>query len=249
MRRAGRRLKQLRSAGRGMARAVCAALTLAACSSALQAPASPGAQPSGVAPGTGAQPANAARGAGAVPSVMAPIAGSRYPHTAADTHFMSGMIPHHAQAVLIAGWAPTHGASDGLQRLCERIIVAQTDEIALMRQWLADRGEPVPAADATHMTMVMDGVQHAMLMPGMLTDAELAQLDRARGVEFDRLFLTFMIRHHDGALTMVEELFASPGAGQDDIVFKFASDVFADQSTEIDRMQKMLEALPPGGGH
>ena len=95
----------------------------------------------------------------------------------------------------------------------------------------------------------MDGVEHAMLMPGMLTDAELAQLDRARGVDFDRLFLTFMIRHHEGALTMVEQMFASPGAGQDDIVFKFASDVFADQSTEIDRMQKMLEALPPGGGH
>ncbi len=168
------------------------------------------------------------------------------PHTPADTHFMTGMIPHHAQAVLIAGWAPSHGASDAVQRLCERIVVAQRDEIASMQAWLRDRGEPVPAADATHMTMVMDGVEHAMLMPGMLTDEELAQLDRARGTEFDRLFLTYMIRHHEGALTMVDQLMASPGAAQDDVVFKFVSDVFADQSTEIDRMQKMLAALPPG---
>ncbi len=193
---------------------------------------------------TGPTPAPAA--GSPTPTVFNPVAGSRYPHTPADTHFMTGMIPHHAQAVLIAGWAPSHGASDAVQRLCERIVVAQRDEIASMQAWLRDRGEPVPAADATHMTMVMDGVEHAMLMPGMLTDEELAQLDRARGTEFDRLFLTYMIRHHEGALTMVDQLMASPGAAQDDVVFKFVSDVFADQSTEIDRMQKMLAALPPG---
>ena len=167
----------------------------------------------------------------------------RLPASQADIEFMTGMIPHHAQAVLIAGWAPSHGASESLQRLAERIVVAQQDEIATMRTWLADRGQKVPAADATHMRMTMNGVEHDMLMPGMLTADELAQLDRARGTEFDRLFLTFMIKHHEGALSMIEKLFSSYGAAQDDVVFKFASDVSADQSTEIDRMQKMLDAL------
>jgi uncharacterized protein (DUF305 family) len=110
--------------------------------------------------------------------------------------------------------------------------------------WLQDRGQPVPAADATHHRMVHDGVEHDMLMPGMLTEADLKQLHEASGREFDRLFLTFMIRHHDGALVMVEELFASYGAAQDEVVFRFASDVFADQTTEIDRMQQMLSSIP-----
>jgi uncharacterized protein (DUF305 family) len=167
-------------------------------------------------------------------------------YTAADVHFMSGMIPHHAQAVLIAGWAATHGARPDVRRLCERIIVAQRDEIATMQEWLRERGEKVPDASATHVAMSMGEAQHDMLMPGMLNGQELAQLDRARGPEFDRLFLTFMIRHHEGALTMVDALFGSRGAGQDEIVFKFASDVYADQSTEIERMQKMLAADPAG---
>jgi uncharacterized protein (DUF305 family) len=181
------------------------------------------------------------------PAASADTPPGRLPHSEADVHFMSGMIPHHAQAVRMAGWAASHGARADLRILSERIVVAQRDEIALLQQWLRDRGEPAPDADATHMRMTMNGVEHDMLMPGMLTDAELAQLDRARGVEFDRLFLMFMIRHHEGALTMVDQLFASHGAAQDDIVFKFASDVYADQSTEIDRMQKMLAELSPGG--
>ncbi|MGH7555932.1 MAG: DUF305 domain-containing protein, partial [Longimicrobiales bacterium] len=131
--------------------------------------------------------------------------------------------------------------------LCERIVVGQRDEIALMQSWLQDRGEKVPAANATHHKMIMDGMEHDMLMPGMLNDEELKQLSDARGVEFDRLFLTAMIRHHLGAIQMVEELFAVEGAGQDEIVFRLASDVYADQTTEIARMQKMLEALPSGG--
>jgi len=181
------------------------------------------------------------------PAELARADQGRPPYTAADVHFMSGMIPHHAQAVLIAGWAATHGARPDVRILCERIIVAQGDEIATMQQWLRERGEQVPDASATHLTMSMGGAQHDMLMPGMLNARELAQLDSARGPEFDRLFLTFMIRHHEGALTMVDALFASPGAGQDETVFKFASDVFADQSTEIDRMQKMLAAVPDRG--
>jgi len=166
----------------------------------------------------------------------------------ADAHFMSGMIPHHAQAVLIAGWAPSHGARADVQILCERIVVAQRDEIALMQTWLRDRGQPVPDAKATHMKMMMNGMEHDMLMPGMLNDEELARLDKARGSEFDRLFLNAMIRHHQGAITMVDELFATAGAGQDETVFRFASDVYADQTTEIERMQKMLATIPGSPG-
>lgn len=164
------------------------------------------------------------------------------PHTPADVHFMTGMIHHHAQAVLIAQWAPTHGASAELQRLAERIVVAQRDEIALMQTWLRDKGEPVPEATAGPMRMKMGDAEHEMLMPGMLSAEQLRALDAARGAAFDTLFLAMMIQHHEGAITMVNELFASPGAGQDETVFRFASDVYADQTTEIARMETMLEA-------
>ncbi|MBI4545175.1 MAG: DUF305 domain-containing protein [Gemmatimonadetes bacterium] len=173
------------------------------------------------------------------------VAGPR-PYSAADVHFMTGMIPHHAQAVLVAGWAATHGASAQVRLLCERIIVAQRDEIELMRSWLRDRDQMVPDADATRLTVRMHGAEHEVLMPGMLSAEELAQLDSARGPEFDRLFLTFMIRHHEGALTMVEQLFNSYGAAQDETVFRFGSDVLADQTAEIERMQQMLDALTSG---
>jgi uncharacterized protein (DUF305 family) len=173
---------------------------------------------------------------------------AQQPYSAADVHFMSGMIPHHAQAVLIAGWAASHGARPDVRILCERIVVGQRDEIALMQGWLRDRNQKVPEATATHMKMSMNGMEHDMLMPGMLTEAQLAELDKARGPEFDRLFLTFMITHHEGAITMVEELLASYGAAQDDVVFKFSSDIVADQSTEIERMHKMLAGWSPGRG-
>jgi len=163
----------------------------------------------------------------------------RSAYTAADVHFMTGMIHHHAQAVLIAGWAPTHDASQSLRALCERIVVGQRDEIALATHWLQQRHETVP--DASH--DMMPGMDHSMMMPGMLTAEQLGQLHGARGAEFDRLFLTFMIQHHRGAITMVNELFASQGGGEEEIMYRFASDVFADQTTEIDRMQKMLAAL------
>lgn len=168
----------------------------------------------------------------------------RAPYSEGDINFMSGMIPHHAQAVLIAGWAASHGARPDVLVLCERIAVGQRDEIVFMRNWLRDRGEVVPAADATHHRMKMNGMEHDMLMPGMLTEADLAQLDKARGPEWDRLFLAAMIRHHEGALTMVDELFRAFGAMQDDDVYKFVSDLYADQTTEIERMQKMLEESP-----
>jgi uncharacterized protein (DUF305 family) len=167
----------------------------------------------------------------------------RQPYSDADVQFMAGMIPHHAQAVLIAGWAASHGARPDILVLCQRMVVGQLDEIATMRNWLRDRGENVPDANATHHRMNMNGVEHDMLMPGMLSPEQLAELDKARGPEWDRLFLTFMIRHHEGALKMVEELFASYGALQDDDVYKLVSDMGADQSIEIERMQKMLAAL------
>jgi uncharacterized protein (DUF305 family) len=150
------------------------------------------------------------------------------------------MIPHHAQAVLIAGWAASHGARSEVRILCERQVVAQRDEIEFMRNWLRDRGEDVPAANATHHRMKMNGVEHDMLMPGMLTAEELAALDKARGPEWDRLFLQAMIKHHQGAIKMVDELFASYGALQDEDIYKLASDIHADQTIEIERMQKML---------
>lgn len=166
---------------------------------------------------------------------------------ASDVEFMSGMIHHHAQAIVMAGWSASHGASPSIRTLSERITVSQTDEIKLMQQWLREMGEPSPEASPAGRRMVMGGVEHDMLMPGMLTEEQMSQLDRARGQEFDRLFLTFMIQHHEGALTMVEALFASHGGGADDFIYKIASDTFADQGSEIDRMQRMLDAMGAGG--
>ncbi|MCC7194804.1 MAG: DUF305 domain-containing protein [Gemmatimonadaceae bacterium] len=168
---------------------------------------------------------------------------ARLPYTKADIDFMAGMIHHHAQAIVMSRWAPTHGASLATQRLCERIINAQSDEISMMQHWLEDRNQPVPEPNAKGMPMDMGGMQHIKPMPGMLTDAQMAELDAARGVEFDRLFLTFMIQHHKGAVTMVKDLFSHRGAGQDETVFKFASDVETDQTTEINRMATMLLQL------
>jgi len=164
----------------------------------------------------------------------------RLPFSDADVEFMSGMIPHHAQAVVMGGWAPSHGARSDVAVLCERIVVGQRDEIAMMQTWLRDRGLEVPDAASTRHKMTMNGMTHEMLMPGMLTDEEMAELDRARGPEFDRLFLTGMIKHHQGAIDMVDTLFKAYGAAQDEMIYKFASDVYADQSIEIDRMHEML---------
>jgi uncharacterized protein (DUF305 family) len=164
----------------------------------------------------------------------------QFPYSDADVEFMSGMIPHHAQAVIMARWAPTHGARKDVAIFCERIVVGQRDEIATMQQWLRDRGQVVPDATSKRHKMKMNGVEHEMLMPGMMTDEQMAALDQARGPEFDRLFLEGMIRHHQGAIDMVDELFKAYGAAQDELIYKFASDVQADQSIEIARMHKML---------
>jgi uncharacterized protein (DUF305 family) len=180
--------------------------------------------------------------AGPAPSVAA------RPANPAAAEFVSGMIHHHAQAVLMAGWAPTHGASATIRTLCQRIVISQQDEIRLMQTWLADNGEPVPEPNARGMTMTMGGAEHMMLMPGMLTDEQLDQLDRARGPEFDRLFVTYMIQHHEGAITMVDKLFASHGGTEDEFIYKLASDIYADQTAEIDRMQQLLATMPGAAG-
>ncbi len=143
----------------------------------------------------------------------------------------------------MASWAPTHDASPSLRRMAERVVVGQADEIKLMQSWLRDRLQPVPEADPAGMKMKMGDMEHVMLMPGMLTDEQMKELDAARGKEFDRLFLTYMIQHHRGAIDMVRQLFNSHGAAQDETVFKFANDVEIDQSQEIQRMQQMLLEL------
>lgn len=168
---------------------------------------------------------------------------ARNPWTTADVRFISGMIPHHAQAIQMARWAATHGASAQIQTLAGRIINAQQDEIAVMQHWLRDRRQPVPEARATGMRMAMDGMEHDMLMPGMLTEDQMRRLDQARGAEFDRLFLSLMIQHHQGAVSMVKELLANEGAAHDDTIFKLAADINVDQTTEIARMQQLLAAL------
>lgn len=169
--------------------------------------------------------------------------GTRYAYTEADVHFMSGMIGHHAQAIVMSNMAPTHGANSRVRTLAERIINAQQDEIASMQTWLRDHNQPVPPADSHGAMMPMTGMDHDMLMPGMLTPAQMTRLDTSRGPEFDRLFLTFMIQHHRGAVSMVETLFNTQGAAQDETVFKLASDVHVDQATEIDRMERMIAAM------
>jgi uncharacterized protein (DUF305 family) len=166
----------------------------------------------------------------------------RRPYTQADVDFMTQMVGHHAQAIVMSRMAPTHGASAAVQRLAARIINAQVDEITLMQQWLADRQKPIPMAHTTGPIHEGHESMHHMA-PGMLTTEQLRQLDAARGAEFDRLFLTYMIQHHRGAIAMVKTLFGTYGAGQDDTVFRFASDVNVDQSTEVARMEQMLNSL------
>src|ERR1035437_647372 len=165
-------------------------------------------------------------------------------HTAADAHIMQGVIAHHSQALDMCAMAPTHGAGEKVSLFCKKVIISQRDEIQLMQTWLRDRGERVPdpndkmAHDMPGMKMDAD----AMLMPGMLTAAQMKQLDAAHGAAWDSTFLTGMIQHHGGALSMVAALFAAPGAGQTPEVFGFATGIDADQRAEIERMQGMLSS-------
>jgi uncharacterized protein (DUF305 family) len=172
----------------------------------------------------------------------------------ADVDFMQGMIMHHSQAVEMTELLRTRSKDPAVQALGKRISISQTDEMAYMKQWLTDRGESISAPGSMNMSgdmagMDMAGMDHmdhgkmgAMpMMPGMLTAEQMKALAAATGPEFDHLFLTGMIQHHTGALTMVKDLFKSPGAGQDPQLFDFASDVDNTQQAEIDIMRHMLK--------
>ena len=161
---------------------------------------------------------------------------SKVQFTPADVKFMQGMIHHHAQAVDMTQLLATRTQSADMKKLALRIELSQNDEMKMMRRWLEVRGQDVPGEHAHPMP-------GAPMMPGMLSADEMARLAAAKGTEFDRLFLEGMIKHHAGALTMVQELFATPGAGQDSEIYAFASDVDADQRMEIDRMAAMLAAI------
>ncbi|HEX6058888.1 MAG TPA: DUF305 domain-containing protein [Gemmatimonadaceae bacterium] len=240
---------------------LAAALALAACGAPRQpAASSPAPAQAPGAHGTSATPPNPA----AVAEARADSA--RYPYTAADVHFMTAMIGHHAQAIQMARLAPTHGASPSIRTLAGRIVNAQRDEIATMQTWLRDRLQPVPEvsdsgtvsmpggprdadahAAAAHHAAAHAGPAHAA-MPGMLTAEQMRALDAARDEEFDRLFLVSMIQHHRGAVEMVKELFGTYGAGQNESVFRLATDINVDQITEIARMEQMLLELVLGDG-
>jgi uncharacterized protein (DUF305 family) len=216
------------------------------------------------------------------------VESSKMNFTQADVDFMTGMIGHHAQALIMSDLAPKNGASHSIQTLAARIINAQNDEIETMQNWLKERNQPVPRvhidglnlmieieepenemeghsgheghnmdqtgtdnAHAGHAEMDHGDMDHGDMeshdhhdMPGMLTQAQLEELAAAKGSEFDRKFLTFMIQHHEGAVIMVRELFGSDGAAQDDQAFRLASDIQVDQITEIERMKLMLSQMP-----
>ena len=206
-----------------MTRTWTAALALLAACGTTAAEVAPAMQP---APQPAARPAPAARDT------------ARPGYTAADVRFMQHMIAHHAQALEMTRLVPERTTRQDIRMIAERIEVSQRDEIAAMERWLRARGQEVPGH--------AHGDAHAG-MPGMATDAEMAQLAAARGDAFDRLFLRYMIRHHEGALVMVRELFASPGAGQEGEIFGLASEVEADQRSEIARMRS-LPGAPAAAG-
>lgn len=164
--------------------------------------------------------------------VTAPSTVVKIPHVAADVAFMQGMIGHHAQALDMVELLETRTASEAMKLLGLRIKVSQEDEIRFMRRWLDERGETVPGPHAHHAAGFTP-------MPGMLTAEEMAALAAASGPAFDKLFLEGMIKHHEGALIMAEDLFTRDGAGQEASINAFAADVVADQQMEIDRMKRL----------
>lgn len=174
------------------------------------------------------------------------------PSSPADVQFMQGMIMHHAQAVEMTALIQSHTENKELRSLGARISHSQSDEMKFMKRWLVTRGEPtspamaeMPGMDMAAMSgHSMDGASHSMLMPGMLTPKQMEALKKAKGADFDHLFLTGMIQHHNGALIMVKDLFDTAGAGQDAELFNFATDVDSGQRAEIRIMQTMLGKKP-----
>lgn len=176
------------------------------------------------------------------------IESDRMSFTEADIHFMTRMIGHHAQALIMSKLAPENDASAKIQTLASRIINAQQDEIRSMQNWLRLRDQPVPEIHIEGLNLMIHGLnedQHHTHthMPGMLSDEQLQNLSETKGSEFDRVFLESMIEHHKGAVIMVDTLFGTDGAGQDEDAFRLAADIHADQVTEIERMKLMLEEI------
>lgn len=229
-----RRMRKLHSA-RGSA--VLGGMLLAACASAgffsspLGAQQTEPATPVVVQPGAPGQPSRTLP-----PSTRATLP----PRSHADVEFIQGMIMHHSQAVEMTALIASHTENKELRLLGARISSSQSDEIKFMRRWLAARGEPLSMAMPGMPEMSLSGHKMA-LMPGMLTPEQMEALRKAKGAEFDNLFLTGMIQHHDGALTMVKDLFDTAGAGQDAELFNFATDVDSGQRAEIRIMQTMLD--------
>lgn len=176
------------------------------------------------------------------------IDSSRMSFTQADVDFMTDMIAHHAQALVISRLAPQNEASRSIQTLAARIINAQKDEIVTMQKWLRDRNQPVPEVQIDGLNLTIAGLghhhgSHQHDMPGMLSQAQIEELAGLKGEAFDQTFLKYMIQHHEGAVVMVRELFGTDGAAQDEEAFRLASDIQVDQITEIERMNLMLENM------
>jgi uncharacterized protein (DUF305 family) len=208
-----------------------ASLAAAACQRAASDPAKAAPPPvQAVQPGAPGEPSkDVAPGTAAAPVAT---------HTRADVRFMQEMIHHHAQAIEMVALLKTRTKRPDLKMLGERIDVSQTDEIKMMKTWLTDRGEEVPMDHGRGQMMMQGAMMSAM--PGMLSSAQMAALEKASGPAFDRLFLTGMIQHHEGALAMVEALLKSPGAALESVIFDFISHVDADQRMEISRMRLLL---------
>ena len=204
-------------------------LSTVLCASGVRAQEADPAKPVVVQPGAPGQPSK---------TLPASTTGKLPPRSRADAEFMQGMIMHHAQAVEMTALIDSHTENKELQLLGAKISRSQADEIRFMKRWLAARGE---STSMTHEMPGMNMTHGPMLMPGMLTPEQMEALRKARGAEFDRLFLSGMIQHHGGALTMVKDLFDSAGAGQDAELFDFATDVDSGQRAEIRIMQGMLE--------
>jgi uncharacterized protein (DUF305 family) len=173
--------------------------------------------------------------------------GSLPPRSQADVEFMQGMIMHHAQAVEMTALIASHTENKDVRSLGDRISSSQKDEIKFMKRWLASRGEPTAMPMPEKMDMSSQSTDQAMgMMPGMLTPEQMDALRKAKAAEFDHLFLTGMIQHHEGALTMVKDLFDTAGAGQDADLFNFATDADNTQRAEIRIMQSMLHKKSSG---
>src|SRR5262249_14062367 len=219
-----------RALGRLFRSVAAGVLCMVFCSCATRAQQAQPAKPVVVQPGAPGQPSK---------TLSSSTTGKLPPRSHADAEFMQGMIMHHAQAVEMTALIDSHTANQELQLLGAKISRSQTDEIKFMKRWLAARGEPLTMA--SHTMTGMDMSHGSMLMPGMLTSEQMEALRKARGAEFDRLFLSGMIQHHGGALTMVKDLFDTAGSGQDAELFDFTTDVDTGQRAEIRIMQGMLE--------